>query len=204
MEKQIILTSKKLDFLLGNKSVQDRTRPVPTPSAQYIRQGAPGTDQFVSSDTFIHTLQGIELINPILYSIGWLLFTYGMRVSEVLEIQPTHLRNGNKFFIKGKKGSGNRYVNYEPIKAYIHPIAGNTPYLFTGYSRHWVYREFKKLGLILQVQGNNRNAVTHAGRHLVAQELRSSGDDLQSIQGFYQHKNIKSTQHYANKKKSKG
>lgn len=200
-EKKIILTEKRLDFLLGNKSVHDRTKPVPTPSAQYTTLGGGQRVLEQSTDSYLSTLETIKNKNPILHAIGWLLFTYGLRVSEVLNIQGTHLRNGQKIWIPGLKRSGDRYINYSYISSVILSMGKNSRQIFEGYSRHWVYREFKKLGIEIEVKKGGKKAVTHAGRHLVAQELKSSGDPVTSIQGFYQHKSVKSTEHYASKKK---
>ncbi len=204
MEKTEVITEKKLDFLLGTKSVQDRTRPAPSPTAQYTTVCAPGTDRVVTSDTIIQLLSQVREKNSILHAIGYLLFTYGLRVSEVLSIQATHLRNGEKIWIGGKKRSGDRYINYSEIRNVIIPRSKSSGQIFQGYSRFWVYREFKKLGIVLVLDGGKKKAVTHAGRHLVARELKGAGDKVESIQGFYQHKSIKSTNHYAKQKKQAG
>lgn len=200
-EKKIVLTDKKLDFLLGNKRVLNRTKPVLTPLAQYTTLCGPGSGSSQDTDRILTTLAGIKNKNPILHAVGWLLFTYGLRVSEVLGIRSEHLRNGEKIWIGGKKRSGDRYINYSEIRSIIRSRSMIKGYIFEGYNRFWVYRELKKLGVVVSIEGNKKKAVTHAGRHLNAQELKRAGDSITAIQSFYQHKSQKSTEYYANKKK---
>ena len=194
--QQIILTEKKMDFLLGIPKIQNRTKRIPNPCAQYPVMFAPVSEPVSASAKFLQAIIHIKNKNEIVYIVAWLILIYGLRVSEILSIKSSDFRSGIKIFIKGKKKSDSRFICYAGIENEIEKYKSFSGFIFGDYSRWYFYREFLKLGIVLNVKGNNKRAVTHAGRHLIGQELKNSGDSTADIQHFLQHKNINSTKNY--------
>ena len=132
-----------------------------------------------------------------------LCLTEGLRISEVMDILADDWRAGQKVFIRGKKGSFDRVVSVRFFFNELRSFTFNYGCLGMAGNRFYFYREFKKLGIIFQSSNSSRASVTHAGRHLLADNLFQHGKDIELSKRTLGHKSVNSTRHYVEDKQSK-
>lgn len=125
----------------------------------------------------------------------------GLRISEVLCITSADWRAGHKVFVTGKKGSFDRVVTVRYFcEELVHYTRVCGPLFLSG-SRYYYYREMKKLGIVFKSQNSSKASVTHAGRHLLADDLYQRGNDIELSQRTLGHRKSSSTKHYVEEKK---
>jgi site-specific recombinase XerD len=130
-----------------------------------------------------------------------LLFLSGCRISEILSISHRNITKDGRILVLGSKGSNNKIINPSIFKEYFLNCKKFNYDPFNQRNRFYYYRLFKKKGLILFHQGNEKNSVTHSLRYNLVSDLQNTGFDSRVIKQFIGHKNIKSTEHYVNKTK---
>jgi integrase/recombinase XerD len=135
--------------------------------------------------------------------ILWLIYSCGLRRSEVINIKLTDLDTGRGVLqIRETKGNTNRMVPiaekvWEKIRAYIKtykPVS----YLFEGqtggkYSAESVYAVFKHS---LRLAGIKKDVGVHSLRHSYATHLHEGGLDIRYIQELLGHKSTRTTEIY--------
>lgn len=124
----------------------------------------------------------------------------GLRISEVLSISLNDFRAGSKVFVRGKKGSFDRVVTVRFYRDELLSFTANNSCLCFAGSRYYYYREMKKLGIIFQSGNSSKASVTHAGRHLLADDIFQRGEDIELSKRTLGHKSVNSTKHYVEKK----
>jgi site-specific recombinase XerD len=125
-----------------------------------------------------------------------LMFLNGLRISEVLKIKGSDISKTGNIYINASKGSENRWVTAGRFRDWWLRQRNNSGEIFEVYSRFWFYRQFKRLGLSLDIQGHNNKAVTHSLRHVLVTTSQEQVKNLESSQRQIGHKSIKSTKHY--------
>lgn len=126
-----------------------------------------------------------------------MLLSCGVRVSEVLAVEPKDFLSPRQVIIRGLKGSRDRVCSLTvdhnlPSSVFV----GGGP-LSEAYSRFWAYRFCRSLCIYWYNPVSGHKCYTHAGRHLVSEHLLSMGHSLEDIQLFLGHKSIESTKYYA-------
>jgi integrase/recombinase XerD len=135
--------------------------------------------------------------------ILWLIYSCGLRRSEVINIKLTDLDSTRgTLHIREAKGNNDRMVPipekvWEKIRAYTdsyRPVA----YLFEGqgggrYSVESVYHVFKKS---VRRAGNKKDVGVHSLRHSYATHLHENGLDIRYIQELLGHKSTRTTEIY--------
>jgi integrase/recombinase XerD len=135
--------------------------------------------------------------------ILWLIYSCGLRRSEVINIRLTDLDTGrNILHIREGKGNVDRVVPipqkvWEKIRTYINGYKPVT-YLFEGqtggkYSVESVYSVFKKS---LRRAGIKKDVGVHSLRHSYATHLHEGGLDIRYIQELLGHKSTRTTEIY--------
>lgn len=175
---------------------QNRTNSVLDSSAQYAtlcckenRSGAAlnGVYTRAMSSNYLGAVDKIVIELSLLY---------GLRISEILSITYRDLLPGQKIFINCKKGSSNRILDgfkyYDELKSFLF----SNSCISSIYSRFYFHRLFKRIGISIQIEGNNKQSVTHAGRHFQVRILSESNVNIEDTKHYISHKSIKSTQHY--------
>lgn len=127
----------------------------------------------------------------------------GLRISEVLCITSADWRASQKVFIRGKKGSFDRVVSVRFFFDELRSFTSSYGYLQAAGNRFYFYREFKRLGIIFQSSNSSKASVTHAGRHLLADNLFQHGNDIELSKRTLGHKSVNSTKHYVEAKQNK-
>ena len=133
----------------------------------------------------------------------WLIYSCGLRRSEVINIKLTDLDSDRGILnIREGKGNTDRMVPipqkvWEKIRAYINNYMPVT-YLFEGqtggrYSVESVYSVFKQS---LRRAGIKKDVGVHCLRHSYATHLHESGLDIRYIQELLGHKSIRTTEIY--------
>lgn len=152
-------------------------------------------NSFVLKVTTCSTLSNVDK------GIMLLCLCEGLRISEVLSISLNDFRAGSKVFVHGKKGSFDRVVTVRFYRDELLFFAKTNGCLSFAGSRFYFYREMKKLGIIFQSGNSSKACVTHAGRHLLADDIFQRGEDIELSRRTLGHKSINSTKHYVEKKK---
>lgn len=126
-----------------------------------------------------------------------LLVLYGLRISEVLNINATDIFPNGQIRIRGAKGSEDRMIYAIRSRKLFEFMRINQLSLPSTYNRFYFYRLFKKKGIYAQFGGNFNNSVTHYFRYSYILELLKQGLQLDQIRKIIGHKSINSTIHYA-------
>ena len=143
-------------------------------------------------------------------AIVHMLFSTGLRVSELanLKIDQINLKKSD-FTVKGK-GSKHRIVFLsdkarEYLKAYLHARKDTSPYLFVGHDRAKGSRKAmpvssrtvqRVIERFASEAGITKKITPHSLRHTFATDLLENGADLRSVQEMLGHESITTTQIY--------
>ena len=145
-----------------------------------------------------------------IYVVLEILYSTGLRVSELLSLKVLNLKNiKDKFYIKGKGGTQRLIIFNENslklIKVWLR-LRNNyenfldNEYLFPdknskkSISRQIIYKDLKNLAMQLHL---NENKVSpHSIRHSFATHLLNRGVDLRSLQKMLGHSDISTTEIY--------
>jgi len=142
-----------------------------------------------------------------------LLFSSGLRVSELINLDRTHINLDRREFMVRGKGQKDRpiFVSQDAadwLKIYIDKRSDNLPALFISYSgRHQTettgnYRRLtarsvqRMIARYAIMAGITKHVSPHTLRHSFATDLLMNGADLRSVQAMLGHSNIATTQIY--------
>jgi site-specific recombinase XerD len=142
-----------------------------------------------------------------------LLFSSGLRVSELVNLDRGHINTKRREFTVRGKGQKDRPVFIstraaEAIDAYLHKRIDNLPPLFLNYSRNNVvsasgdYRRLTPRSIQRMIEkyaklaGITKHVSPHTMRHSFATDLLMNGADIRSVQSMLGHSNISTTQVY--------
>jgi integrase len=174
----------------------------------------PRVDEVLSSTALTVTqcdtgIRSQALINPIsdklelmrkknytLYVFCSIQLNGGLRVSELLGVLASDVDSLGRLKVKGSKGSLDRVVDSGEHKEFVLTFARNGATFWATWSRWFIYREYKKYGIGLDIEGNERRAVTHALRHLSVKLLNEQKGVITHAKQLLGHKSENSTKHY--------
>lgn len=142
-----------------------------------------------------------------------LLFSGGLRVSELVGLDRTHINLERREFMVRGKGQKDRpiFVSQDAadwLKLYLERRTDNLPALFISYSgRHQAgtsgnYRRLtprsvqRMISRYALLAGITKHVSPHTLRHSFATDLLMNGADLRSVQAMLGHSNIATTQIY--------
>lgn len=142
-----------------------------------------------------------------------MLFSSGLRVSELVNLNRDHINIGRREFMVRGKGQKDRPVFIsqraaEQIKTYLATRSDSLPALFINYSRNNTtsnsgdYRRLspRSIQRIIQkyakIAGITKHVSPHTMRHSYATDLLMNGADIRSVQSMLGHSNISTTQVY--------
>jgi site-specific recombinase XerD len=142
-----------------------------------------------------------------------LLFSSGLRISELVNLNRDHINTKRREFMVRGKGQKDRPIFVSESAAnhvdnYLAVRNDNLPPLFLSYSRNNVsstggdYRRLtarsvqRIISLYAQLAGITKHVSPHTMRHSFATDLLMNGADLRSVQSMLGHSNISTTQIY--------
>lgn len=142
-----------------------------------------------------------------------LLFSSGLRVSELVNLNRDHINTKRREFMVRGKGQKDRPVFIgkaaaDRVDDYLHARLDNLPPLFLSYSRHSAttmsgdYRRLtarsiqRLISRYARLAGITKHVSPHTMRHSYATDLLMNGADLRSVQSMLGHSNISTTQVY--------
>lgn len=128
-----------------------------------------------------------------------LLFNSGIRISEALRIHSSDISANGSVFIRGSKKSGDRFIYSSMFRLELLKLRSINAYLFSDYSRFFVYRFLKSNGIFLAYSSGSNKSVTHAFRHLATSIDNSDISHLNALKSFINHRSSISTLHYINR-----
>lgn len=137
----------------------------------------------------------------VVHAIAGLMLRYGLRISEAISIKGTDIDEDLQVYVKGLKGSDNRFCQIVDCKEFWLMFKGRTEAISDVFSRFYFYREFKKRGWEIRHNNGETGSVTHAMRHIHIRKLSAKLHDTEEVRKLIGHKNIKSTEHYVSKGK---
>lgn len=142
-----------------------------------------------------------------------LLFSSGLRVSELVRLDRSHVNTKRREFMVRGKGQKDRPVFIseaaaERVATYIATRLDNLPPLFLSYSRNssaTTSGDFRRLTprsvqriitMYARLAGITKHVTPHTMRHSFATDLLMNGADIRSVQSMLGHSNISTTQVY--------
>lgn len=142
-----------------------------------------------------------------------LLFSSGLRVSELVNLNRDHINTKRREFMVRGKGQKDRPIFISEnaashIDDYLATRLDNLPPLFLSYSRNNVvsnsgdYRRLtarsiqRLINRYSRLAGITKHVSPHTMRHSFATDLLMNGADIRSVQGMLGHSNISTTQIY--------
>lgn len=142
-----------------------------------------------------------------------LLFSSGLRVSELVNLNRDHINTKRREFMVRGKGQKDRPVFVsasaaEHVDAYLAARLDNLPPLFLSYSRNNIssmtgdYRRLsarsiqRMISKYARLAGITKHVSPHTMRHSFATDLLMNGADLRSVQSMLGHSSIATTQIY--------
>jgi len=142
-----------------------------------------------------------------------LLFSSGLRVSELANLNRDHVNTTRREFMVRGKGQKDRPVFIgeaaaEHVREYLNARLDNLPPLFLSYSRNSTVTnsgDFRRLtprsiqriiNKYARLAGITKHVSPHTMRHSFATDLLMNGADLRSVQSMLGHSNISTTQVY--------
>lgn len=142
-----------------------------------------------------------------------LLFSSGLRVSELVNLNRDHINTKRREFMVRGKGQKDRPVFIgeaaaNRVNEYLAARADSLPALFISYSKNSVqtnsgdYRRLTPRSIqriishYVRIAGITKHVSPHTMRHSYATDLLMNGADLRSVQSMLGHSNISTTQVY--------
>lgn len=142
-----------------------------------------------------------------------LLFSSGLRVSELVGLDRSHVNTKRREFMVRGKGQKDRPIFISEtaagyIQEYLATRLDNLPPLFLSYSRNSAatrsgdYRRLtprsvqRIINKYARLAGITKHVSPHTMRHSFATDLLMNGADLRSVQSMLGHSNISTTQVY--------
>ena len=142
-----------------------------------------------------------------------LLFSSGLRVSELVNLNRDHVNTKRREFMVRGKGQKDRPVfigeaTARRVEDYLAARLDNLPPLFLSYSRNNItstggdYRRLsarsiqRMINKYARLAGITKHVSPHTMRHSFATDLLMNGADIRSVQSMLGHSNISTTQVY--------
>lgn len=166
------------------------------PSAQYTRPCKAVNK--VMSDYEVNVINLLSSVSqiPTLSAYLSLLFTYGLRISELLSCNSKDMVDRDIIRVKGCKGSNDRILRVVDNRDYWNKKYLVDYQLSYDYNRFFIYRLLKQHG-IYEVFGDNKKfSVTHIARHMIMLKYKDKGLNDQQLCEVLGHRSIKSIKWY--------
>jgi len=200
VDKMQRINQKKLFSLLYPNTIKLGCKPGLSLSAQSSGQYSTRSVIEESLTSLISRIEDLRNSDLLLFYIAHLQLIGSLRISEVLNIRSYDIDMLGHITIKGLKGSKDLVLFAGESKEYLIQCKRSKIDPFTLYSRFYVYREYKKKGIVFQSLNSSRKSVTHAIRQLNAMALRYNNKSNSDVSVLLHHSGNKSQRYYGYKK----
>ena len=200
VNKSGTINEKRLFEDLNGYPEQPRSRDVLKTPAQTYKLCTDGDHLEPMIRNIEHAIEMTRNKNTVIHAILSLQYETGIRISEVLNIRGTDITVNRMVRIKASKGSENRVFNISSNWDFWSKYRKQYGKVFECYSRFYVYREYKKLGISFSFGIGNKMSVTHSLRHIMGRAMQDTNIDKSLIQKQLGHVNKKSTNTYMDEK----
>ncbi len=138
-------------------------------------------------------------------SIIFLMWGFGMRINEVLNLRLSNMLSKNQLLVEGKGKKERIIPMYEEVRSFILKMISDTPFDIEENSFIFLGEKGKKLHPTIIQKEIRRirktlnlpdNTTPHSFRHTFATQLLDNMVDLRSIQELLGHQSLSSTQRY--------
>lgn len=186
----------------GNKLIKvisDQVKTVLEPSAQIkeVCNSRPG--ETIEYNDILYKVEVLKNLDFRVYIIARLQLQHGLRISEALAIRHSDINKHGFCRVQVLKSKSERVINISEFMKHLHHVVGLNVSIFDNISRFYVYRLYRRLGIVLEVQGNNNLTVTHSLRHIaVTSSLEVAG--VEAVRQDILHHKSKEAFEYYNKK----
>lgn len=151
------------------------------------------------------SVESLKLTDIICYYIAKLQLAGALRISEVLNIAPSDISPAAHVLVHSQKGSDSKLVFDSSVSSYLLKCRALSVYPFSFYNRFYVYRQYKKHGIVFKSYLSSHYSVTHSLRHVAVLAARISNFSDNNIKRLTGHKNQKNIEYYGkNQKKEVG
>lgn len=130
---------------------------------------------FKKGNTFLSELHKNSQLGLSDKAVVELMYLYGLRISEVLNITASQISPTGHIFVQALKGGQTRFLVSVRYQAFWNAAKIGLLPLKNVYSRNYYYRLFKKQGWNKKFGDNDNFSVTHYFRHRLVQDLRKHG-----------------------------
>lgn len=137
------------------------------------------------------------------YVFASLQLRHALRVSELLNTTPGDIDALGRLRVCSLKGGAPRIVALAEFEEYVLSLARMGSMPWTGLDRFYLNRLYLKVGIQINVEGGKRRSVTHALRHISAELLGDTTEDLRYAQSLLAHKSNSQTPIYVHRKTTK-
>lgn len=127
----------------------------------------------------------------------------GLRISEIADTSKITIVSNCKLSIYEYKTGQSRIVPVFEHQKLLSDLLTMSNRIYWSRNRFYYYRIFKQMGIAFQSENNIKQSVTHAARHIVAEEIMNATNDIQQVQKALGHKSVNSTSHYISNDKKR-
>jgi site-specific recombinase XerD len=126
----------------------------------------------------------------------------GCRISEVLQIKPSVITPTGSILIKSAKKGNARIITTSKSSEFLLTCRKLNIAPFFDRDRFWVYREYKKLGILFVSKTSSKMSVTHAPRHIFTASNRITTKDETTLSNALGQKTKSMSNRYGNKEEN--
>ena len=196
-----IISTKKLDILLTGNKPSPRIKAVMTSKTPTTKLKGESLKSGSKDIMYKAELELMKKEDIKLYYIAKLMQIGALRVSEVLSINPKDISRTGHVVIRSKKGGDNRVIYTGEVSDYLLNCKRLSIIPFRLYDRHYIYREFKKRGIVYESNYSTKKSVAHSIRHSIVDCARREGFEKDSIKRITGHKSDKVVELYGKSKR---
>jgi|TARA_R100001530_G_C4320651_1_gene155632 integrase len=196
-----VISLEKLTKVINSGDTQHRSNSVPCSPGHKEQQSTNGYNIEAVLNSMAGWLAKARAHSPALLAVYELQMLYGLRISEVLRLQGCDVKSTRHIDVRASKGKEHRLVIPLESWEFYSRFIGISTQIFKNYNRQYFWREYRKLGIGIQVPGNVRRSVTHSLRHILISSLDNEKVNVKTLKSFIAHKSASAQEAYKRIKK---
>jgi site-specific recombinase XerD len=186
----------------GKSSLKLNINPVSTTSAQITTLCETNKSLEMEVESLLEKLGQAFKHSKILGHLLDIQISGGCRISEVLKITPKDITPTGSILIQSAKKGNQRIVTTSKSSEFLLMCRKLNITPFMDYDRFFVYREYKKLGIIFVSKTSSKMSITHAPRHIFTASNRITTKDETTLSNALGQKTKNMSNRYGNKEEN--